>query len=239
MGRRPGRGVKGVFPEPIVVVGGGGHGRETVALIREIEAANPGRWQLLGVVADDEPPAQLLAALGLRLARPHRRAREHRVRASPWLWETACSYPPAGAGRRVGQPCSHPGPPRRFGRARTSSWGTAATSAPFRLPPTHVRLGEGVQVNVGCSISHDVTIGSFATLAPGVRLAGGVMIEDLAPRSTPAQQSYPAFASDRGAVVGAGAVDHVRRPGRIDRCRCSGTNFVVVLALARVSRGIQ
>ncbi len=41
---------------------------------------------------------------------------------------------------------------------------------------TNVAIGEHVHVNVGCTISHDVFIGDFSTLSPGVHVSGHVHI---------------------------------------------------------------
>lgn len=41
---------------------------------------------------------------------------------------------------------------------------------------TNVTIGDHVQVNVACTISHDVEIADFATLAPGVHLSGCVTV---------------------------------------------------------------
>ena len=40
-----------------------------------------------------------------------------------------------------------------------------------------VVIGDHVQVNVACSLSHDVHVEQFATLSPGVRLAGNVRVQ--------------------------------------------------------------
>lgn len=42
----------------------------------------------------------------------------------------------------------------------------------------NVKLGRGVQINMSCTIAHDVVIGDFVTLSPGVRVSGNVTIED-------------------------------------------------------------
>lgn len=39
-----------------------------------------------------------------------------------------------------------------------------------------IRIGRHVYVNVGCTLSHDVTVGDFSTLSPGVRICGHVSI---------------------------------------------------------------
>jgi len=41
---------------------------------------------------------------------------------------------------------------------------------------TEIRLAQHVHVNVSCSIAHDVQIGEFSTLSPGVRIAGNVQV---------------------------------------------------------------
>lgn len=41
---------------------------------------------------------------------------------------------------------------------------------------TNVHLGSHAHVNIGCTVSHDVTIGDFSTLSPGVHVAGNVHI---------------------------------------------------------------
>ena len=43
---------------------------------------------------------------------------------------------------------------------------------------TNVTLGRHVHINIGCSVSHDARIGDFATLSPGVRLSGHVIVEE-------------------------------------------------------------
>src|SRR5205807_9396595 len=41
---------------------------------------------------------------------------------------------------------------------------------------TNVRIGQHVHINIGCTISHDVVIGNFSTLSPGVHVSGHVQI---------------------------------------------------------------
>lgn len=186
------------------MIGAGGHGRETVSLIRQAESRDPGRWDLLGVVADLEPELDLLAPLGVRWLGPidaleemqstvsvaigdgRTRARLQRRARGMGRESTTLVHPSASVGWDVemGQGC----------------YVGALTSL-----TTHVRLGEGVQVNAGCTLSHDVTVGDFSTLAPGVQLAGGVLVEGGATIYTGAAV-LPQVRVGRGAVVGAGAV---------------------------------
>ena len=39
---------------------------------------------------------------------------------------------------------------------------------------TNIRLGEHVQINLNCTIGHDVIMGDYTTLAPGVHVSGWV-----------------------------------------------------------------
>ncbi len=40
------------------------------------------------------------------------------------------------------------------------------------------RIGRGTILNTACSVDHDCTIGAFAHVSPGARLAGGVTVGD-------------------------------------------------------------
>jgi sugar O-acyltransferase (sialic acid O-acetyltransferase NeuD family) len=44
------------------------------------------------------------------------------------------------------------------------------------ITTTNVVIGQHVHVNLGCTISHDVRIGEFTTLSPGVHISGHVHI---------------------------------------------------------------
>lgn len=74
---------------------------------------------------------------------------------------------------------------------------------------TNVRLGSHTHVNVGCTVSHDVTIGDFSTLSPGVHVAGNVHIGagvfiGIGASIINGQPGSPIVIGD-GAVVAAGA----------------------------------
>jgi acetyltransferase-like isoleucine patch superfamily enzyme len=74
---------------------------------------------------------------------------------------------------------------------------------------TNVRVGSHVHVNVGCTLSHDVVLGDFATLSPGVHVSGHVHVEDGVFLGTGANiingiAGRPLIIG-RGAIVAAGA----------------------------------
>lgn len=41
---------------------------------------------------------------------------------------------------------------------------------------TNIKIGEHVHINIGATISHDVSIGDFSTISPGVHVSGHVKI---------------------------------------------------------------
>ena len=44
---------------------------------------------------------------------------------------------------------------------------------------TNISFGQGAQINLACTIGHDVVAGDFVTLSPAVSLSGAVTIGDL------------------------------------------------------------
>lgn len=64
-------------------------------------------------------------------------------------------------------------------RCEISSWVTCGTGAVIcagSILTTNVSLGEHVHVNINCTVSHDVELGAFTTLSPGVHIAGWVTV---------------------------------------------------------------
>jgi acetyltransferase-like isoleucine patch superfamily enzyme len=70
---------------------------------------------------------------------------------------------------------------------------------------TDVTIGDHVLVNPGCLIAHDCRIDSFASLGPGVNLAGRVTVLEGASLGAGAVVT-PGRSIGAWAVVGAGAV---------------------------------
>lgn len=193
-----------VGPEPIIVLGAGGHGRETVCLIRAVEAHSPSRWDLLGIAAESEPEAPLLEGLGVRWLGPIETLPANNTHVSVAVGDGRRRAQLQRQARTLGYlPASLVHPTASIGL--DVELGAGSYIGCLSVVTTHVRLGEGVQVNVSCSLSHDVTIGDFATLSPGVHLAGGVTVGEGATVFTGAKV-LPHVRVGRDAVVGAGAV---------------------------------
>lgn len=191
-------------PEPLVVIGAGGHGRETVSLLKEALNRGDKDWELLGVVCDTRPDSDLLSALGVDWLGP--------VEA---LRTISASFNVAIGDGHVRQRLQTRWQGAGLEPATLIHWsasvgfdveiGRGCYIGPLTAVTTHIRLHDGVQVNSGCTISHDVVLGEFATVAPGVRLTGGVVVEAGATVYAGATV-LPRIRIGEGAVVGAGAV---------------------------------
>ena len=159
---------------PVAVYGAGGHGREIAWLARACAAA--GRSGPFAGFVDDAadheggalesfpvstlaglarraPDARLVVAVGSPEARE---AMAAKVRAAGFGFATLV----------------HPSvaipPDLRLGAGCVVQAGCVVTVG--------VTLGDHVHLNIGCLVSHDVTIDAFANVTPGVRLSGNVHV---------------------------------------------------------------
>lgn len=158
-------------PLNLLIVGAGGSGRETAWLARDIfgdaitlmfaverEYLRADRIDDIPVVAIDALPAvakHFVVAVGDLVER--RRIAEQLEALG--LVPTSLLHPTVVRSPRV-----------EIGAGSIVCAGTVLT--------TNVRLGQHVHVNVGCTLSHDVVLGDFTTLSPGVHLSGHVRAED-------------------------------------------------------------
>ena len=167
-------------PEPLVLLGSGGFGRETVEVVRAINAAGGlPRWELLGFLDDDE--ARWGGAVGgtpvlggtallrgeLQDARAvvctghpgnfsSKRAIVERLGLEPERYATLVH--PAAV---IGASCS-------LGHGAVVLAGTVLTA--------DVEVGAHVGIMPQAVLTHDDRIGDYAIVAAGVRLAGGVRV---------------------------------------------------------------
>lgn len=191
-------------PGPIVVLGAGGHGRETISLLRDLGEQEPSRWALLGVLADTEPDHDLLRALGTSWLGPTSGLADLETSFSVAVGDGGVRQRLQSTGVALNrEPSTLIHPTASLGA--DVEIGVGSYIGALSALTTHIRLGQGVQVNVGCTISHDVVLGDFTTLAPGVHVAGGVTVDAGATIFTGAVV-VPRVRIGGGAVVGAGAV---------------------------------
>lgn len=192
----------------LVIFGAGGHAREVAQLVADINRAEPGRWNLLGFLAD-----------------PGIAARHGKPLPAPWLggldW-LAAEHAPVQVVVAVGDPAGRRSVVERAARlcpglrfatlVHPGAWladgvelGEGSVVLAGSLINVDVRIGNHASINLGCSISHDCQLGDYVSLGPGVRLAGGVCLESGVEAGTGAI-CRPGVRVGAAALIGAGAV---------------------------------
>ena len=194
---------------PLVIVGTGGSGRETYALLTDIHQADPDAWEFMGFLGLHEPPQGLLDRLKAPFLGDPRTLLERVPESKTWSYALGMGRPER---RRAMDACLegqgltsatliHPtvriGPDVEIGRGAIICAHSTIT--------TNVRIGINAQVNIGCTIAHDVRIGDYVTFAQSANIAGNVTIHDDATIFTNASL-LPGITIGKAAIVGAGAV---------------------------------
>ncbi|MCK9903264.1 acetyltransferase [Frankia sp. Cpl3] len=187
----------------LVVIGGGGHGREVLELVEAVNAARP-TYRLRGVLDDGAPDTDLLAAYGVCHLGPvdllagldvdyvvaigsAQARRRVDLAATEWGRRAATLvHPRAIVGRRV-------------------TLGPGAVVFAFASVTTNVRIGRHVLLNTAATVAHDCRLGDYVTLAPGARLSGAATVGDGATVGTGAVVIQRVHVG-AGTTVGAGAV---------------------------------
>lgn len=158
--------------ESIAIFGAGGFGREVAYWIEDCQKAYN---NIQAVCFVDENPAKQgtmqndLPIMGLALARERfPRAKIVSGIGSPSLRQRLMAKA-ADAGFEFAS-VIHP-------RTEVSRWveiGMGAVICAGNKLTTNIVLGEHVQLNMDCTIGHDVVMGDYTTLAPGVHVSGYV-----------------------------------------------------------------
>jgi sugar O-acyltransferase (sialic acid O-acetyltransferase NeuD family) len=169
----------------LFIYGAGGFAREVAWLVEQVAAAGRDTELIAFVVDDQKQVGQTLNSIPVRS-----------------LNQLAAECPGAGFVAAVGTPGTreqlaqkavaagfqpatiiHP----RTEMSRFVEIGEGSVVCAGCILTTNIRLGKHVQINLDCTIGHDVVLSDFATLAPGVHVSGNVAI-------------------GRGAYIGTGAV---------------------------------
>jgi sugar O-acyltransferase (sialic acid O-acetyltransferase NeuD family) len=192
---------------PLVIVGAGGHGRETLDVVEALQADGVD-WQVLGFLDDADLEGERLARLerrGTTVIGPVDRIGELAARFVVAVGDAAVREKLARLAKQAGAVPApalvHPtvvvGGDVEIGEGTVVAAGSHIT--------TNVRVGRHVQVNVGSIVSHDTLIADYATLSPGVRINGDVDVGRSAFLGTGAVV-VRGHTVGAGAIVGAGAV---------------------------------
>jgi sugar O-acyltransferase (sialic acid O-acetyltransferase NeuD family) len=188
-------------PQRLVIVGAGGHGRETLDIVRSLQAQGV-PLEFLGFLDDAPGHPDRLDRIGAAV-----------------LGDTGAPLDADVAYvLGIGDPLVRHRLDQRFGE-RTAAvlvHPRATVGADVDLAPgvlvaagshvtTNVRLGRHTHLNVGAVVSHDCEIGAYVSLSPGVLVNGDVAIADGVFLGTGAVV-LPGRTIGVGATVGAGAV---------------------------------
>lgn len=193
--------------KPIFIFGAGGFGREVLVLLRDIARAGSEAWDVLGFVDDREPDMALLEALGA----PYLGDRAEAQSELPGGASFVVAIGTSGVRKAVQddlasrgfEPATVVHPSAWIGDCVTLGSGSVVCAG--SVLTTNITFGEGAQINLGCTIGHDVVAGDHVTLSPAVSLSGGVHLGDLSTVYTRAAVN-PRVSVGARAVVGAGAV---------------------------------
>jgi sugar O-acyltransferase (sialic acid O-acetyltransferase NeuD family) len=188
----------------LVVVGAGGHGRET-AHSALLQLAGSETHRLVGIL-DDNPGLDvitLVKELELDILGNH-----FWLRSNDSLYTLGIGSPAVRKALdaeltswgREAWSVVHPG----ASIGKSNRIGEGAVIAQGAVVTTNVDLGRHVHLNVNASVSHDSIVGSYTTISPGAVICGACCLEDEVYIGANACV-LQGITIGRGAVVGAGA----------------------------------
>ena len=232
-GLNPGRerlsyGLLDAKPPQLVVYGAGGHARELCWLAE----ACPDAGIVVAMVDDD--PAQHgtivngVRVCGLEEARSRFPSARMIVAIGSPQHRVAAAERAAGAGFGFAS-LIHP----RSERSRWIEMGEGVVICAGSILTTNIRIGRQAHINVGCTINHDVVLGEFVTLAPGVNISGRVRVGDRA--FVGANACIINGEADAPIVIGEDAV--IGAAACVTRSVAAGETVVGVPARPRARRG--
>jgi len=183
-------------------------GREVLQLVRDIETHSPGSWEFAGFLDEVTPAPNLMASVNAHyVGRP----------SDPTCLNDLpnnCAFTVAvgsGIDRSVNfdllgaaglDPATLIHPTAVVGSVVTMEPGQTVCAG--TVITTNVQLGVGTQINMLCTVAHDVVVGDFVTLSPGAIISGDVTIGSFATIGSNASV-IPSVTLGEGCTVGAGA----------------------------------
>lgn len=188
--------------QSLVIVGAGGHGRETLDIVEAINARRP-TYEVCGFAASHGDDA-LLARRNTTLlgdVEVLEAIDAEYVLAIGMPWDRQAVGERVDAYGRVAATLVHPaatvGGDNHVGEGVLIAAGAAVT--------TNVSLGRHTHLNVRAVVSHDCRLGAYVTVSPGALVNGGVTLDHGVFLGTGAIVT-PGCHVGAGARIGAGAV---------------------------------
>jgi sugar O-acyltransferase (sialic acid O-acetyltransferase NeuD family) len=157
---------------PLLIYGAGGLGREVHAMIRAID-----NFDAIGFIDDGVPKGTIVRGLKVLGGIEVLRASDHPVNVV-----IALGNPKAKAAivKKIKSPhVNYPviiHPSVIVHDTDTVRIGAGSILCAGGIFTTDITIGEHVLVNLNCTIGHDVIIGDYSSLMPGVNVAGAVTI---------------------------------------------------------------
>ena len=192
-----------VTPNPMVIIGAGGFGREVLDVVRAIDAAG-GNWNFIGFLDDGDVDVDRLARIDAR----------HLGRCSDFDKFASCYVIGIGSAeaRKTlasqldavgGQASTLVHPSSTMGADTTMGEGCVITAG-VRLT-TNIRIGSHVDLHVNSTVGHDSVLEDFVSVFPGATISGDVHLGKGVTIGTGANV-LPGISIGPNASVGAGAV---------------------------------
>ena len=173
---------------PLLLIGAGGFGRETLELVRALNRVEP-TFDVVGLL-DDDPATHGRRVHGAEVIGPSTAVHDH-----PDALVTGCVASPDDPLRRLALVARLDLPPERYATLvhpsavvpASASIGPGTVLHATAVLTADIEVGAHVAVMPAVVLTHDDAIGDGVTFGAGARVAGGVTIE-------------------RGAYIGAGAL---------------------------------
>jgi sugar O-acyltransferase (sialic acid O-acetyltransferase NeuD family) len=189
--------------DDLVIVGAGGHGRETLDVVEAMNDAGTADWNFVGFIDDGEVLKDRLDRRGAAVVAQDELDPE-RVRYVIGIGRPATRESVAERMTLAGfVPASLVHPDASIGSDVRMAEGVVL-AAGARVT-TNVSLERHAQLNVGAVVSHDCEVGAFVTFSPGTFVNGECRVGDRVFFGTGAIVT-PRLRIGADAKVGAGAV---------------------------------
>lgn len=197
----------------LVLVGAGGHARDTFDVVEAVNERCPGTWELLGfvseVAADHGRSYRGIDVLGGFEWFAGRRDVAVAIAVGDPAVRQRLAASAAGLGLSFAS-LVHPAAVV----SRHAAVGAGVIAAAGAIVTSSAAIGDHVILNLGCTVAHDAALGDFATLAPGVHVNGHARLGEGCDVGAGAVV-LPKVEIGAWSVVGAGAVVTKNLPARV------------------------
>ena len=193
------------MPEPLVIIGCGGHGREIFGIVQAINEMQDEPWKVLGFVDDSPSDTNLerLDRLGVPFLGASGSLADLNAHYVIGIGDPRVRAKVAAAVERHGLPAArlvHPSATVGLGNL----FGEGVVLFPGVRVTTNVTLGRHVHLNQNATVGHDSVLGDFVQVNPLAAVSGDCRVADRVLVGTTAAV-LQGLEVGAGSTVGAGA----------------------------------